>query len=112
VLEGLALGRLLRDRNLGTLVVAECSSACVTAFSGGNRRLLGPAARLGLHSAGGTGINASGIARANATSDEFISRQGVDLRVLEKGAAVASTDIWFPEHSVLLGSNLATDRLR
>jgi hypothetical protein len=112
VLEGLALGRLLRDRNLDTLVVAECSSACVTAFSGGNRRLLGPAARLGLHSAGGTGINASGIARANATSDEFISRQGVDLRVLEKGAAVASTDIWFPEHSVLLGSNLVTDRLR
>jgi hypothetical protein len=112
VLEGLALGRLLRDRNLDTVVLAECSSACVTAFSGGNRRLIGPAARVGLHSAGGAGSNAAGVAQANATSDEFIARQGVDLRVLAKGSAVAHTDIWFPEHSVLLGSNLATDRVR
>jgi hypothetical protein len=112
VLEGLALGRLLRDRNLDTVVLAECSSACVTAFSGGNRRLIGVGARIGLHSAGGAGSNAVGIAQANATSDEFIARQGVDLRVLAKGSAVAHTDIWFPEHSVLLGSNLATDRVR
>lgn len=112
VLEGLALGRLLRDRNLDTVVLTECSSACVTAFSGGNRRLIGPTARIGLHSAGGAGSNAAGVAQANATSDEFIARQGVDLRVLAKGSAVAHTDIWFPEHSVLLGSNLATDRLR
>jgi hypothetical protein len=112
VLEGLAIGRLLRDRNLDTLVLAECSSACVTAFSGGNRRLVGPAARLGLHSAGGVGSSAASVARANATSDEFIARQGVDLRVLEKGAAVAHTDIWFPEHAVLLASNLATERVR
>jgi hypothetical protein len=32
--------------------------------------------------------------------------------VLAKGSAVAHKDIWFPEHSVLLGSNLATDRVR
>lgn len=112
VLEGLAIGRLLRDRNLDTLVLGECSSACVTAFSGGNRRLIGPAARVGLHSAGGAGSTAAGVARANATSDEFIARQGVDLRVLEKGAAVSHADIWFPEHAVLLASNLATERVR
>lgn len=110
VLEGLALGRLLRDRGLDTLVTAECSSACVTAFAGGARRRIGPAARIGLHSAGGAGATAAGVARANAESDEFIARQGVDWRVLERGAAVGNDDIWFPEASVLLGSGLATDR--
>ena len=111
VLEGLALGRLLHERGLDTIVTAECSSACVTAFAGGTRRLIGPKARLGLHSAGGGGSTAAGVARANADSDAFMAGQGVDWRVLDKGAAVAHDDIWFPEHSVLLGAGLATERV-
>jgi hypothetical protein len=91
--EGLALGRLLLDRNLDSLVTGECSSACVTAFVGGNRRMIGPAARIGLHSAGGNGVNAA-------------------HRVLAMGAATASDEIWFPEHAVLLASALATERAR
>jgi hypothetical protein len=110
VAEGLALGRLLLDRNLDTLVTAECSSACVTAFAGGARRLIGPAARIGLHSAGGSGISAAHVDEANRRSDEFIAERGVDRRVLERGAATASDDIWFPTHAVLLASQLATER--
>ena len=109
VAEGLALGRLIAARNLDTLVRGECSSACVTAFAGGRRRLIGPDARLGLHSAGGAGANAAGVAAANRDSDAFIAARGVDLRVLEKGSAVDNSDIWFPEPVVLLASNLATD---
>jgi hypothetical protein len=110
VAEGLALGRLLLDRNLDTLVTGECSSACVTAFAGGARRTIGPAARIGLHSAGGSGISAAHIDEANRRSDEFIAARGVDRRVLERGAATASDDIWFPSHAVLLASQLATER--
>jgi hypothetical protein len=109
VAEGLALGRLISSRNLDTLVRGECSSACVTAFAGGRRRLIAASARLGLHSAGGAGSNAASVAQANRASDDFIAARGVDLRVLEKGAAVANEDIWFPEPMVLLASNLATD---
>jgi hypothetical protein len=108
--EGLALGRLLSDRNLDTLVTGECSSACVTAFVGGNRRLIGPAARIGLHSAAGNGISAAHVDRANKRSDEFMAARGVDARVLAQGAATASDEIWFPEHAVLFASALATDR--
>jgi hypothetical protein len=109
VAEGLALGRLLRDRGLTTLVSGECSSACVTAFAGGERRVIATNARLGLHSAGGRGTNAASVGEANRRSDEFIASRGVDWRVLERGAAVAHDAIWFPAHSVLLASNLATD---
>lgn len=108
VKEGLAMGALLRDRNLDTLVSTECSSACVTAFAGGARRLITAEARLGLHSAGGAGATAQDIAQANHESDAFIAGRGVDWRVLEKGAAVANHQIWFPPPYVLLASNLAT----
>jgi hypothetical protein len=108
VKEGLALGALLRDRGLDTLVTGECSSACVTAFAGGARRLITAEARLGLHSAGGAGATAQSVAAANRDSDEFIAARGVDLRVVEKGAAVAHDAIWFPPPVTLLASGLAT----
>jgi len=111
VAEGLALGRLLSDHNLDTLVTGECSSACATAFVGGNRRLLGPAARIGLHSAGGNGVSADHVDEANRRSDEFMAARGVDARVLARGAATANDDIWFPSHAVLLASALATERI-
>ena len=110
VAEGLALGRLIADRNLDTLVTGECSSACATAFVGGNRRVIGPAARIGLHSAGGAGISAFNVDRANRASDTFMAARGVDARVLARGAATANDSIWFPEHAVLLASALANER--
>jgi hypothetical protein len=111
VTEGLALGRLLADRNLDTLVTGECSSACVTAFVGGNRRQIGPAARIGLHSAGGSGVSAALLDRANRLSDEFMAARGVDPRLLSAGAEIAHDEIWFPAHAVLLASGLATARV-
>ena len=109
VAEGTALGRLLLDRNKDTLVLGECSSACVTAFAGGARRAVARAARLGLHSAGGNGVSAADLAAANRKSDTFMANRGVDVRVLEEGAAVANSDIWFPPTSVLTASGLATE---
>jgi len=110
VAEGLALGQLISEHNLDTLVTGECSSACATAFAGGNRRLIGPAARIGLHSAGGSGVSAEHIDAANRRSDEFMAVRGVDARVLARGAATDHGSIWFPAHGVLLASGLATER--
>jgi hypothetical protein len=81
----------------------------VTAFAGGRQRWIAPAARLGLHSAGGAGSSTASVAAANRSSDTFMAARGVDLRVLDKGSAIANSDIWFPEPMVLLASNLATD---
>jgi hypothetical protein len=109
VAEGLALGRLILDRNKDTLVTGECSSACVTAFAGGARRVIGPNARLGLHSVGGKGVSTSALAAANRRSDTFIANRGVDVYLLEEGAAVSNDDIWFPPASALLRAGLATE---
>ncbi len=110
VAEGLALGTLLRERGIDTFVTGECSSACVTAFAGGARRTIGPHARIGLHSAGGAGFSGEIIASANRRSDDFIAAGGVDTQVLEKGAAVANDQIWFPPPQLLLSSGLATEQ--
>jgi len=109
VAEGLALGTLLRDRNVDTFVNGECSSACVTAFAGGARRIISADAKVGLHSAGGAGFSANTIASANRRSDQFIAARGVDQRVLEKGASIKNDQIWFPSPQVLLGAGLATE---
>lgn len=110
VAEGLALGRLIAERNLDTLVTGECSSACVTAFAGGTRRAIGPAAHIGLHSAGGAGVRAEHIDAANRRSDEFMAARGIDAALLAQGAATAHDSIWFPPAAVLLASGLATER--
>lgn len=110
VAEGLALGQLIAERNLDTLVTGECSSACATAFAGGTRRLIGPAAHIGLHSAGGHGVGLAQVDAANRRSDDFMAARGVDARVLARGAATAHDAIWFPTHAELLASALATGR--
>lgn len=107
-LEGLRIGQLIAERGLDTVVTGECSSACVTAFAGGTRRLIARNARLGLHSAGGA-VSAEEIARVNAEHDAFMRDRGVAWRVLDKGQAVAADSIWYPEPVTLLASGLATD---
>jgi hypothetical protein len=109
VAEGLALGRLLVERGLDTLVTTECSSACVTAFAGGNQRFITAQSRLGLHSAGGKGVRPEHIDAANRETDQFIATRGVAWHVLERGSAVANDSIWFPEPYSLLASGLATE---
>jgi hypothetical protein len=51
------------------------------------------------------------VDEANRRSDAFMAARGVDARVLAIGAATANDDIWFPAHSVLLASGLATERV-
>jgi hypothetical protein len=109
--EGLALGRLLLDRNKDTMVTGECSSACITAFAGGARRSIARDARLGMHSAGGHGVSAAILADANRRSDQFIANRGVEVTLLQEGAAVANREIWFPQASVLVRAGLATEIL-
>ena len=81
VAEGLALGTLLRDRNVDTFVHDECSSACVTAFAGGARRIIGPDARIGLHSAGGAGFSADVSPRPTAQRRVHRCARGRSTRV-------------------------------
>ena len=49
IYEGRGLAKLIEKHNLDTYTFAGCSSACTTAFIGGNNRYLGTNARLGFH---------------------------------------------------------------
>jgi len=49
IYEGRGLARLFIKEQLDTYVYGECSSACATAFIGGEKRTLGPQGKLGFH---------------------------------------------------------------
>lgn len=111
-IEGLRTGELIRDRGLDTFADGLCASACATAFAGGQRRLIRPGVKLGLHGAGGEGVSAEAIAQANRVSDDFMASRGIHVHVIEKGSLVPFEEVWFPEPWVLLASGLATDYWR
>lgn len=49
IYEARGLAKIIRQNNLNTLVISECSSACTTAFISGVRRKLAAGGRLGFH---------------------------------------------------------------
>ena len=107
--EGLALGRLILDRHLATIVTESCSSACVTAYAGGSPRLLGRAGRLGLHSASRGAFDWQ--PDVDAMHAKFLADQGIDTWLIEREMAVPNSDIWIPSQPLLLDSGLVDDLL-
>ena len=105
--EGLALGKLLEAHDVDTLVLSRCASACISAFAGGNRRLLGKHGRLGFHSAeGGRQRRAMALNRRHA---EFLRQRGVASWLIEQEMDTPFESILVPGPATLLGSGLVTD---
>jgi hypothetical protein len=105
-IEGIALAELLEAKGVDTLVLKSCSSACVTAFAGGERRFLGPKGRLGLHSAGG-GFRRGGR-DADLEHERILQRRGVAKWLIEAESATPYSDILMPGPNTLLASGLVT----
>jgi hypothetical protein len=106
--EGLALGKLLLERKVDTVVLRTCASACVTAFAGGERRLLGPEARLALHSVS----EGKGKLKLDQAHAEFLASRGVAGWLINFERATPNSSIWLPGPVELLESQLVTDSLR
>jgi len=105
--EGLALGEVLAEQGVDTLVLRRCFSACISAFAGGNQRFLGPDGRLGLHSAS--------LALRNSNKDvneahaSFLKRRGVEQWLIDAERETPNSDLLVPGPATLLGSGLVTD---
>ena len=112
IYEGRGLFKLITKYRLNTFVYEECSSACVTAFVGGLERNLGKQGKLGFHQykfdASKTGLLIPFFnikAEQQKDSKLFVS-QGVKPTFVNKIFDQSSYEIWFPDHSELLDSNL------
>jgi hypothetical protein len=83
---GIEIGTSIRLRNFSTLVPngARCASACALAWLGGTKRLMGPSAQVGFHSAsvppGASGPPAGDI--GNALMGAYLNRIGLPDRAV------------------------------
>jgi hypothetical protein len=109
VSEGRGLAKLFQDRNLNTLVLADCKSACTTAFIGGQHRKLGPEGRLGFHqfSLDAMYYNPYVDPQSEQKIDlEFYARQGVGKAFLDIVFQATHQSMWFPTTAELLESGV------
>lgn len=108
IYEGRGLARLFMEYQLDTFVARECSSACVTAFIGGQRRYLGPAAKLGFHQYKLEKTHylellpVFDIPAEQLHDLALYKSRGVKPAFLDKIYVQPANMIWFPEHEELL----------
>lgn len=115
VLDGAAIGDLVRTRKLNTHVENVCSSACTAIFAGGVQRTLAPGGRLGFHESR-VASRLSFLFPDLGPGAEFgdaIMRQayrlaGADNGFVERALAVPSTTMWFPTQAELTTARIAT----
>lgn len=114
LVEGLALGHIIREFNLDTYVELHCSSACTFAFLAGKNRVISPNARIGFHQSS-NGYSIFAAPKNDPASDggnmlmrnEYMAAK-IDPAIIDQGLKTPPTDVWFPTTQILLSGNVAT----
>jgi hypothetical protein len=125
LLGGIALGRVIREHRLHTLIGQHdtslnyigsksgyCYSACATAFLGGEFRYWTKGSVYGVHRFFWEGNSANDAALAQIASAavvEYIRSMGVDTKIFALASQAGSTEIVTPSHEVLLALNVMND---
>ena len=108
IYEGRGLARLFIKERLDTYVYGECSSACATAFIGGEKRTLGPLGKLGFHQ---YRTDRTHYKKAVLFFDPVEEQQrdralfqtrGIGARFLDEMFQQNANGIWFPPQQALL----------
>lgn len=114
IYEARGLANIIRQNNLNTLVIAECSSACTTVFIGGAKRQLAPGSKLGFHQyridADYAVLNADPLREQNRDRAAFL-QSGVAVWFLDKMFNSDASEMWYPELPELIDANVVTEHL-
>ena len=100
----LTIKDLVRTHNMTTLVTEECDSACFIAFLGGERRLIAPTGRIGVHAA-----SVGGVVVGNSREEwELIGRE-VTPHFMEKAFSIPPQSLWYPTLEELKDGGVVTE---
>jgi Clp protease len=89
---------IVRNRKMDTLVLGKCASACTDVFLAGNRRYVGPNARLGFHQSGFTGRAHDTIWSTPEYESAILYRaQGVSEDFTRQALNTSYFSIWRPD---------------
>ena len=112
IYEGRGLARVFMQHRLNTRVNTECSSACATAFIGGEQRSLGAGAKLGFHqyqldrSRYPRLIPIYDLRKEQERDMALYRSRGIDEAFLLRMFQSSPDQIWFPEHELLLDTHI------
>ncbi|MBX2869025.1 MAG: hypothetical protein KTR18_10130 [Acidiferrobacterales bacterium] len=111
IYEGRGLYQLIKRRNLDTVVIKRCHSACTVAFLGGKERQIGPDAEIGFHQYKTHSIQPNINVQKEQTKDrDLMLSQGVNQAFVDKVFSAAPEDIWIPGHEELFVAGVITNR--
>ncbi len=114
LVEGLAMGHIIREFKLDTYVELHCSSACTFAFMAGKNRVISPNAKIGFHQSS-SGASLYYIPKKDPTyvAGDLLMRNvyaaaKIDPTIIEQGLKTPATDLYLPTTQMLLSGNVAT----
>ena len=106
--EGRLVAAVISERELGTHVDGECSSACTLAFLAGKERTLGPRGRLGFHQVRSVGRSDLGRLLDIDRTKSIYQSAGLPSDFVEKVTATPSDKIWYPTVAELRAAHVIT----
>jgi hypothetical protein len=106
VSEGERLAGIVAQRRLDTYSATGCYSACVLPYVAGTQRSLFREARLGFHSAHGSGIDPVFLEGLNRGARERLLAAGASPAFAEQAVGTDSATMWTPDPSRLVAEGL------
>lgn len=114
IYEGRGLSKLFSRYNLDTEVDKYCSSACASAFIGGNKRHLSKGAKLGFHQYKLDYSHHKKLVPFHKPEEEqrrdieLFKSRGINQSFLDKVFSKKPDQMWFPTHEELLAASVIT----
>lgn len=102
VAEAQRLAALIRQRKLVTYVEHQCSGPCTTAFIAGERRLIGPNAKLAFYRYVDPRSGKYSLPIQQNADNSFFESQGVLLPITLKMFLANPDEPWIPSHKLLI----------
>lgn len=99
---------IVRDRQLDTVVAAECASACTIIFAAGRNRFVLDEALLGFHGSYFPGMTKAELDDANAEIASLYRAAGFDGLFVGKALSIPPEQMWYPTKSELLRAQVIT----
>ena len=110
-LEGFRMAKLISDRELDTVTLDHCESACTLLFVSGAQRYLGPDVEVGFHR---SGTSFGPVSTAWTETDYQVARllhaRGVDEKFIFKSLTPSIRSIWHAPHQEMYAAGYATQR--
>jgi hypothetical protein len=111
VVEGLAMARLIQSKQLDTVSLDHCMSACTMLLAAGTERYLGPNVKVGFHrSSTYKTLYSKQISATDLKIASYYRSRNTAENLIDQFLLTPGYQMWFPRHDVMYLAGYATHR--